>query len=85
MNPFKVKTSSKFIAASFHGKKMPSGSSCTADVTDTFSYDWIQFRTVGPGVFVNYRELSNTSTLQVKSFLDSSIPVYNQFLCDTSE
>lgn len=46
---------------------MPSGSSCTADVTDTFSYDWIQFRTVGPGVFVNYRELSNTSTLQVNS------------------
>lgn len=40
MNPFKVKTESKFFATSFH-EKMPSGSSFTADVTGTFSYEWI--------------------------------------------
>lgn len=35
MKPFKVKTYSKFFAASFH-EKMLSGSSFTPDVTGTF-------------------------------------------------
>lgn len=52
MKPFKVKTYSKFFAASFH-EKMPSGSSFTPDVTGTFVWEWNWFKTMGSGFFMD--------------------------------